>query len=58
MKANTIGGYSTNTKKPFTTEELITFIQYCLGLLGIAYLTMTVPKTIVKHFGGRLELPN
>ena len=58
VKANTIGGYSTNTKKPFTTEELITFIQYCLGLLGIAYLTMTVPKTIVKHFGGRLELPN
>ena len=58
VKANTIGGYSTNTKKPFTTEELITFIQYCLGLLGIAYLTMTVPKTIVKHFGGKLELPN
>ena len=51
------GTYSTNVRKPFTAEELMTFIQYCLGLLGIAYLTMKVPKTIMKHFGGKLELP-
>ncbi len=57
VKANTVGTYSTNVRKPFTAEELMTFIQYCLGLLGIAYLTMKVPKTIMKHFGGKLELP-
>lgn len=51
------GTYSTNVRKPFTAEELMTFIQYCLGLLGIAYLTMKVPKTIMKYFGGKLELP-
>lgn len=51
------GTYSTNVRKPFTAEELLAFIKYCLGLLGIAYLTMKVPKTLMKYFGGKLELP-
>lgn len=55
--SNTNGSFSTTTTKPFTAEELVTFIQYCMGLLGIAILTLIIPKTIVKYFGGKLELP-
>lgn len=40
-----------------TSEQLVKFIMYCLGLIAIAYVTMKVPKTIVKYFGGKIELP-
>lgn len=40
-----------------TKEQLIKFILYCLVLIAIAYITMKVPKTIVKYFGGKIELP-
>lgn len=54
VNGNLSGAYI--AKKGITAEAMSKYILMCLSLIGLAFLTMRIPKSLMNALGGRFEL--
>lgn len=54
VKSNLNGSYVSHGA--LTSDQLSKFIRMCLAVLGLVFLTWKVPRTIMRHLGGPIEL--
>ena len=55
VNGNLSGAYTANNG--ITTEVMCKYFVLCLSMLGLAYLTMRIPKSLTKGLSGHFELP-
>ena len=54
VKGQVVGSYVAHNS--ITSEQLSKYIRMCLALLGLVWLTLRVPKTIMQQIGGSIEI--
>lgn len=54
VNGNLSGSYTVNNG--ITAEVMSKYILMCLSLIGLAFLTMRIPKSLINTLGGRFEL--
>ena len=54
VKGQVVGSYVAHSS--ITSEQLSKYIRMCLALLGLVWLTLRVPKTIMQQIGGSIEI--
>lgn len=55
VKSNLNGTYVSHS--PITADQLTKYIRLCLAIFGLIFLTWKVPRSIMQHLGGPIELP-
>jgi hypothetical protein len=54
VKSQVVGSYVAHNS--ITSEQLSKYIRMCFALLGLVFLTLRVPRTIMRQMGGPIEI--
>lgn len=54
VKGQVVGSYVAHNS--ITSEQLSKYIRMCFALLGLVFLTLRVPRTIMRQMGGPIEI--